>query len=161
MLNQSLDALVQAVYSGDPQTRAAAALALREHEAADVASHLANLLMDPNAQVREAACASLIYLGTPACPSVIPMLSNPKQHTRELAALVMRWVSDEHGVPALLAALGDESATVRNQAARALGRLRDKTAIPSLEALRRTDPNNRIRQTAEISLRKLGATPNS
>ncbi len=159
MADQSPNALIQALYSDNPRTRASAVVALREHETDAAAPHLAQCLTDTSAQVREEACAALIHLGTSTCEFVIPLLSHPQQHTRELAALVMRWVSDQRGVPALLGALGDESVAVRNQAARALGRLRDKTAIPPLETLHKTDPNDRIRQTAEISLRKLGVTP--
>ena len=156
--SEATAALVQALESDNPQTRILAIAALRERSAADVAPQLAARLTDNEPLVRREACAALMQLGTATCEAVIPLLSHPVQETRELAALVMRWVSDQRGVPALLRALEDDSAYVRSQAARALGRLRDKTAIPSLQSLQQADPDDRTRQTAEISLRKLGVT---
>lgn len=156
---EATDALLVALQDSDPQTRIIAITALRVRDPGQVAAPLAHCLTDSELQVRKEASAALVHLGTDARSAVEPLMQHPSRETRETAILVLRWVSDRSGVPTLLQALKDESAYVRNQAARALGRLRDATAIQPLRVLRQKDPDNRIRQTAEISLRKLGAPP--
>ena len=150
------NALVQALHDPDPQVRILAIIALGNIGAEAVVAPLATMLTDPDETVRREASGTLVQLGQMSEKAAIPLLTHPEAYVREAAITVVRWVSGANAVEPLMVCLTDESATVRWQAARALGRLRDQKSVPHLRQLLR-DPDDKIRQTAEISLRKLGA----
>ncbi len=149
------DALVQALHDPDNKVRVLAITALGNIGGEAAAAPLATMLEDTDETVRREASGALVRIGPAAEAAVIPLLSHPDAHVREAAVAVIRWVSAGIAVDQLNVCLKDESATVRWHAARALGRLRDQKSVPHLQQLLR-DPEDKIRQTAEISLRKLG-----
>ena len=153
----ALAAIIKALQDSNEQVRVLAITALTNLKGSQASDSLADMLKDNSIAVRREASAALVKIGSGACSSVAPLLSDADVQTRETAALIMRWISDRSAVPALLKALNDESAYVRNQAARTLGRLRDKASVESLRGLL-NDPEDDIRNTAEISLKKMGVT---
>jgi HEAT repeat protein len=119
------------------------------------AEPLAQMLYHDDEQVCREASGALVQIGSPASRFVAPILQSASLETRELAALVLRWVADDSAAEALTEALTDSSPYVRQQAARTLGRIEHPPAIAPLQALL-NDPDTKIRQTAEISLKKMG-----
>jgi HEAT repeat protein len=77
------------------------------------------VLGDAEPSVREAAGATLGYIGSAAVPALVGALGNPNPETRRLAAVALRQ-GPKLSIPALVAALWDPDEKVRHAAASAL-----------------------------------------
>jgi HEAT repeat protein len=126
LLLASREVLRESVRAPQPERNGAQRLRSREGEAG--VARLAQLLRDPNADVRASAAESLGLAG------------------REATA----------AIPALVAALQDENAEVRALAAQALGNLgsQAKTAAEPLRKLLE-DPDAGVRAAAQAALEKI------
>jgi HEAT repeat protein len=162
---KAVPALLAMLRQGDPsQTFAAAdALGQMETEAAAVAPALIEALHAPVGDVRRAAARSLGQLGKAAFPAIekAKALQDPDAETRRMVVEALSWMGPdaadhEYMVPALKAALGDESPAVRREAARALGNL-GAEAQAARDALEKaaSDPQEDVRTAAGKALRRI------
>src|SRR2546430_12075464 len=110
-------------------------------------------LRDDNEALRDHAVASLGQLGAAASERRINRLADEDRGNGEAARQAVVQVGDD-GVPALLEALRDDDWAVREQAAEALGSLKNERAIDPLIATLK-DRDGAVRQAAVLALEKL------
>lgn len=120
-----LDALLEAVRSGEPNRREAALLGLGYAGDERSVAPLRALLDDADPEVRGGAAWALGHTGS-----------------KEAAAAVSRLTSDREP-------------RVRRAAARALGRIGDGTTVPALAQLLASDPDATVRRAAAWALGKM------
>jgi HEAT repeat protein len=80
----------------------------------------------------------------------------PAYWLRVWAARGLLWVWDDEATPSIIAALSDDAWRVREMATRVVIRHRVRNALPIVKRLR-TDPNARVRTTAERAIAQLSA----
>lgn len=119
----SVSLLVEAMSDPDPDVRACAALGLGELAAPEAAAPLAGLLADESAYVGRIASNALIRIGQPAVPTLIEALNSQSPAARAGAARALIPLESHDAIPALFAALEDESAIVTHYAEEALERM--------------------------------------
>ena len=114
---------------------------------------------DESEAIRRNAYYALSAMGAPAVDPLIGSLGHLNSQVRETAAEALGDIGSpaQAAVPALAAALEDESERVRFHAAEALGTVnqQESTAIPALSAALR-DENERVRQDAALALARIG-----
>ncbi len=116
--------LIQALADPDPDARICAALGLGELKATEAIAPLTNLLADESAYVGRIAGNSLVQIGPPAAATMIQTLGNsPSPAARAGAARVLIPLESHDAIPALFAALDDDSALVTHYAEQALERM--------------------------------------
>jgi len=129
---QALVELSQLVSDTDPDVRACAAHGLGETLAnalseqgahQDAMEDLAHLLGDDSAYVGRIASNALIRVGEPAIPTLIGALGHPSPAARAGAARALVPLKSQDAIPALYAALDDDSALVSHYATQALEKL--------------------------------------
>jgi lysophospholipase L1-like esterase len=155
--------LVRALRDGDPQTRAAAAWALRREPAGSAVPALALCLADPSPVVRAEAAAALGAAGASASPAreaLFERLGDASEPVRWAAAQTLARIgvaSPEWTAP-LAGALRSEDPYVRGFAAFTLGEIGPAAsdAVPALvEALERDEAYGR--GGAAAALARMGA----
>jgi hypothetical protein len=93
---------------------------------------------------------ALVALGSAAIPTLKAVLGgntdNKNWEARESAARALGVIGHPSATPALLAALRDESPTVRREAAEALGKVGDESSClrPLVELLSSSDPDEKL-----------------
>jgi len=155
-----LDALPAA--ANDPQLRHAILTGLAVLRAPEAIPGLIGEFTDPDqSNVAHMAARQVMVFGQAAVPALREALRHPDSRVRQWAVVAfeemaaperrktdaVRWLAD---------ALQDESASVRWQAARVLGKWRNKSVIDALLPLQ-NDPDDEVRTIVASSLRKLGA----
>jgi HEAT repeat protein len=116
--------LIQALADPDPDARVCAALGLGELKAAEAIAPLCNLLADDSAYVGRIVGNALIQIGPPAIPALIQTLGgSPSPAARAGAARALVPLESHDAIPALFAALDDDSALATHYAERALERM--------------------------------------
>jgi HEAT repeat protein len=121
----AISLLVETLSDPDPDLRACAALGLGALAAPEAARPLAALLADESAYVGRIAGNALLQIGAPAVPALIEALRSESPAARAGAARAFIPLA-EHGhdaIPALFAALDDDSALVTYYAEEALWRM--------------------------------------
>jgi HEAT repeat protein len=103
--------------------RACAALALGALGAPEAAVPLTHLLGEKSAFVQRIAGNALIQIGAPAVPALIETLNSPSPAARAGAARALIPLESHAAIPALFAALDDDSAFVTHYAEEALARM--------------------------------------
>ena len=166
--------------SADPSTRARAACELRElgHKAAPVMPRLLAMLQDGspvdpavcgertwgNGRFRgaqdmttpgEQAASALVAIGRPAFDPLTKALASPVWIARRNAAWALGALDASEAVPALIEALKDTDAGVREQVAWALGAIGDRRAVDGLVAAL-TDGVAGVRKQAAWALGAIG-----
>ena len=135
-----------------------AAYALSEFRASVVPA-LMEAFEDESEVIRRNAYYALNAIGAPAVDPLIGSLGHLDPQVREAAAEALGDIGSpaQAAVPALVAALEDESERVRFHAAEALGTVSqgESTTIPALSAALR-DENERVRQDAALALARIG-----
>lgn len=108
---------------GDPdaEVRAAAIVALGRRGAA--AEAILPLLSDPSAYLARLASDALVRIGSPAVPGLLGALRSEDPQTRANAARALALIAAPDAIPALVAALEDESVIVQHWAEEGLERL--------------------------------------
>lgn len=153
-------ALVEALTDPNPTVREASTLALSRVAAGDaeVGLRLAERLDDSSEAVKHVAALSLgEFQSTPALVErLVTFLQSADVHTRRAVVLALTSIEAPVAYPALVAALRDEDATVRQGAVSALGELADERAIPFLRERVLTDPASGVRSEAAFRLGKVG-----
>ncbi len=92
-----------------------------------------------------------------AVNAILDILKNGKtEFTRSIAAQTIVDIKTEPVVDALLEALNDNSPIVRKKAANTLGEIGNKKAIPKLQELEKSDPDNEVKSYVVTALRKMG-----
>ncbi len=120
---------------------------------------IAELLHDPDPQVRWNAARTLVEIGSPnGTPPLRAALKDDDARVREHAAEALGEIGPgaREAVPALVEALRDPEARVRRDAARSLGQLGPAAAgaAPALRGLLHDD-NPRVRSAAAAALKRL------
>jgi hypothetical protein len=100
-------------------------------------AELVNSLASPSAMVRERARASLVAIGKPAVPLLVPLLSHRATHVRWEAGKALCEIADPLAASALVDSLEDREADVRWVASEALIALGRSGLQPLLAALLR------------------------
>lgn len=111
-----LDTLRAALGETDSEVRACALYALGTHSEPEAISLLGVVLGDPSQFLARTACDSLERIGKPAVSTLIEALKHPSAQVRGLAARALAHIKDTSSIPALFAALEDESAIVQHWA---------------------------------------------
>lgn len=163
--------LTKELAAADPAARARAACALREHgEAAAAAIQPLVRLLGDGSPVDPAVCeqrwrrnlenvttpgeqaaTALVAIGTRAFEPVLGTLRSHLWIARKNSAWALGALDDRRAVAALIEALKDVDAAVREQVAWALGAIDDASAVPALiDALR--DTSDKVRAQAAWAL---------
>jgi HEAT repeat protein len=127
--------------------------ALGEIGDARSARRLTQLLPDPGLQ--PAALEALRRMGASALPEVERAFAPADAEVRRLIVDLVGKLEDRQGRRLLLAALADDSAQVRAEAALALGDGGFLDAVRPLMDLKASDPSAEVRQAAATALTKL------
>jgi len=134
-----LNEVIRASEHNDEVARKMAVLALGKLKEKKGIEALVKALGDPSRDVQENAMHSLIQIGEPALQALIEGLSQIKNTNPEAQANMARtlgWIKHVAPMEVLIKALRHESEWVRWNAAFALGKIGDKSAIESLKKAR-------------------------
>jgi HEAT repeat protein len=146
-------ALLARLGDDDPTVRRAAVAALGEIADARSAGRLVEILADPGLQ--SAAAEALRRTGLLALPELERGFAGSGPEARRLIVNLTGKLEDRRARRLLLAALADDSASVRAEAALALGDGGFLEAVRPLMDLKASDPSPLARQAAGVALRKL------
>jgi HEAT repeat protein len=148
-------ALLARLHDDDPTVRRAAAAALGDVKDARSAGALVVALQDPGLQAT--AFESLRRLGAIALSEMERAVSSPggDAEVRRLLVDLAGRLEDRGVVRLLLAALADEGASVRAEAALVLGEGGFREAVRPLMDRKATDPSPDVRRAAARALKKL------
>ncbi|MGH7254603.1 MAG: HEAT repeat domain-containing protein [Nitrospirales bacterium] len=154
-------ALVEHLSDPDPLVRRDSAWALGAlgEAALDVAAlPLLARLDDPVEEVKTAAAQALGRMGPTQTmvELLIEALHHPEATTRREAAQALAWLEPPSAFHALLEALQDRDAGVRQRALAGLGEQADLRALPAFRARLLHDPDAGVRSEAAFRLGKLG-----
>ncbi len=118
---------------------------------------LREALSEPDAAVRGNIAEALAKIGGAAELSALSQLLQHDQDegVRARTAFALGEAGVGAAVDPLISALGDHSASVRERAAEALGKIGDPRARPALEKAARNDPDSAVRAGAAAALEKL------
>jgi len=119
----SVSLLIKLLRDHDPDVRACAAMGLGALAAPEAVVPLIHLLGDQSAYVGRIASNALIQLGPAAASALVEALGSPSSAVRAGAARSLIPLESTEAIPALFAALDDESAIVSLYAEDALWRL--------------------------------------
>jgi HEAT repeat protein len=106
-----------------PEVRQAAALGLCSHPDEAAIRPLIRALSDGNSMVSDLARSALVVIGKPAVPSLLEVPRDAPQRARINALRALAEIVDYAAVPALMAALGEDSAMLQHWAEEGLERL--------------------------------------
>ncbi|RKU07172.1 phytanoyl-CoA dioxygenase [Candidatus Poribacteria bacterium] len=155
---ESVPELIEELGNDSESRGLSAAYALSEFGESAVPA-LMEAFEDESEAIRRNAYYALSAMGAPTVKPLISSLRHLYPQIREVAAEALGDIGSpaQAAVPALVAALEDESERVRFHAAEALGTVsqEDSTAIPALSAALR-DENERVRQDAALALARIG-----
>lgn len=162
--SRAVGALIEGVSDQDPSVRESAAWALGRLSDADEAvrnlagAPLVGLLEDPSVAVIHAAAAALGQVGAaePVVMRLVDQLRHRDPETRRGAARALGGLEAVAAGPALLKALDDDEAGVRQEALAALGELGDRRAVGAFVERLLHDPNPGVRAEAAYRTGKLG-----
>ena len=105
------------------EVRQAAALGLCSHPNETAISPLIQALSDADSMVSGLACSALIVIGKPAVPALLQISKDAPQTARINATRALAEIVDHSAIPALMAALEDDSIMVQHWAEEGLERL--------------------------------------
>jgi len=106
-----------------PEVRQAAALGLCSHPAETAIRSLIRALSDADSLVSSLACNALVEIGKPAVPSLLEISKDAPQMARINAIRALAEIADHSAIPALMAALEDDSIMIQHWAEEGLERL--------------------------------------
>jgi HEAT repeat protein len=153
--------LMEALHDSDPLVRQYSAWALGhlgDHAPPTVLAPLLSLLNDPDLAVADTAAEAIgqIGAGTDTVSQLLTLVREGRTHSRRAAALALESLESPLSYDALLRALGDEDADVRQRAIAALGEVGDRRAVPALMDRLAHDPTASVRTEAAYRLGLLG-----
>jgi HEAT repeat protein len=150
---KSLPALLARLQDDDQTVRRAAVAALGELGDTRAAGRLVAALQD--AGLQGAALEALRRMGSAALGELEKAFAGATAEARRLIVDLAGRMEDPHARRLLLAALADDSAQVRTEAALALGDGGFLEAVPPLMDVKASDPSPAVRQAAARALKKL------
>ncbi len=106
-----------------PEVRQAAALGLCSHPDETAIRPLVRALSDADSMVSSLACNALVEVGKPAVPSLLKLSKDAPQIARINAIRALAEIADHNAIPALMAALEDDSIMIQHWAEEGLERL--------------------------------------
>ena len=115
--------LIGALGDADPSVRQCAALALRIRRDPAALAPLLDGLSDPDPLAARLAAEALAALGEAATPALLELLPSSPANTRLLIVRALAEIGDPRAIPALFAALEDDSALVEYWANEGLERM--------------------------------------
>jgi HEAT repeat protein len=116
--------LLRAAVDPDPDLRAAALHALGQRATPEAIATLLHALGDPSDYLARLATESLIRVARPAVAALIQALQHdPQPRLRANAARALAIIADPAAIPALFAALSDDSILVQHWAEEGLDRM--------------------------------------
>jgi HEAT repeat protein len=157
--------LVAGLNDPDPGVRAYSAWSLGnigEPAIREAGLALVKVLRDPSKEVASAAAGALRHAAASheaahgLVGRVLEVARDPVVQTRRAAITALGMLEAGSAYPALIEALADEDAGVRQRAAAALGELGDRRALAALGERLRHDPDVGVRTEAAFRLGKLG-----
>ena len=154
-------ALVRSLDDADPGVRATSAWALGQfgEDVLDQAGlTLVKRLDDPSPAVKQAAARALGSVG--GTQTIIELLTerlrHPNVHTRRAVVQALTWLEAESAHHALITALADPDAQVRQGAVAALGETVDPRSLPAIRERLLNDADAGVRGEAAFRLGKFG-----
>lgn len=158
---ETAGALVRSLDDGDPAVRAMSAWALGRfgEDVLDRAGlELAKRLDDPSPAVKQAAAQALGSVG--GTQTIIELLTERLRHpdveTRRAVVQTLTWLDAESAHHALVKALSDSDAQVRQGAVAALGETVDPRSLPAIRDRLLKDADAGVRGEAAYRLGKFG-----
>jgi len=159
--------LIGALGNKDPKVRKGAAAALGKTGDVWAVRGLVERLDDENEDVWEEALGSLGTIakanpGNPEVVKAIGLLIKKFKNDEKRESAIQELV--EIGAPAvtpLIEALKDKNPKVREGAVKSLGEIKDARALPALRRISRSDPNEKVGNAADDSIKKIEAELNS
>jgi HEAT repeat protein len=115
--------LLQALHDPEPDVRHCAALALRKQPAPEAVADLAACLPSADRLLAHLAADALIAAGKAAVPALLEVMQTGPQAARLEAVRALAGIGDTSTVPALFAALDEESALMEYWAGEGLERM--------------------------------------
>jgi HEAT repeat protein len=115
--------LLQALADEAPSVRQCAALGLRHHPEQEATSALIAALADDDHLVARLAADALIQIGEAAVSALLDIFQNANHHVRLEAARALAFIGDPRAIPALFAALDEDSALIEYWASEGLERM--------------------------------------
>ncbi len=154
-------ALVERLHDSDPLVRRFSAWALGQlppDDAAPAVPHLTMLLSDRDPAVGEAASQALGQVASAgtAAAAVVKILEEGPPQSRLAAVKALVWLETPEAYGALVRALEDEAAPVRQTAVAALGELGDPRAVAPIAERLSSDQDAGVRSEAAFRLGKFG-----
>jgi HEAT repeat protein len=146
-------ALLQRLQDEDPTVRRAAVVALGEVGDPRAAGPLTGALQD--AALQATALEALRRLGTAALPEMERAFASAGAEARRLMVDLVGRLEDRRARKLLMAALADDEARVRADAALCLGDGGFLDAMRPLMDLKASDPSPEVRHAAALALKKL------
>lgn len=156
---QAADALLRTLHDPNPKVAAAAARALAFLRDPRAGPELLRIMGGESNRVARAAAAALPSRSHDlTAPTLIDRLASPDTDTEAKvdAAAALGMIGDGEAVLRLVTALGNRAVPVRMAAARALGRLGNRFAVPYLAEVLENDPSADVLQVAAQALGELG-----
>jgi HEAT repeat protein len=125
MEDTDIDLLLTALEDDSLEVQQSAALGLTEHPHPKAVSALLNLLPNPDSILRNLAMNAIIALGKDAIPALLDFLKeHPQKDAARLAAIrALASIGDTRAIPALMAALEEDSALIQHWAEEGLQKL--------------------------------------
>jgi HEAT repeat protein len=155
---QAIKSRIEALKNLPAEQRGNAFYSLEHNADAEALPVLANALQDEDAFIRESALYALDYYDKePVEAGIIAILAGDEDaNVREAAASALA-SCPANAVPALIAALSDPAAPVREESARSLGRLEAHDAVAALAAALENDDEVDVRAQAAMALGGIGS----
>jgi len=155
--------LMEALRDPDPLVRQYSAWALGnlgDHAPSAALSPLLSLINDPALAVADTAAEAIgqIGAGTDNVSQLLTLIREGPTHSRQAAALALESLESPLSYDALLHALGDEDADVRQRAIAALGEMGDQRGMSALADRLAHDATASVRTEAAYRLGLLGDT---
>jgi hypothetical protein len=119
----SKTALIQGLHDPDLSVRQCAALGLRVQPTFEAVPHLIPLLADADSLLARLAGDALAAVGAQAVPDLLLVMKNGVQSARLEAVRALALIGDPRAIPALFAALGEDSTLMEYWATEGLDRM--------------------------------------
>lgn len=120
---QAKEALIKGLSDENQSVRQCAALGLRLQPTFDAVPSLINLLSDSDSLLARLAGDALVAVGAQAVPDLLLVLKDAPQSARLEAVRALALIGDPRGIPALFAALGEDSTLMEYWATEGLDRM--------------------------------------